>query len=257
MSDGGCGEPHFYYEVRRGFLGGLGFWKIWWIFCLRTEIFFRTVDDILRNVFFIIITPYFLLHHCKKPRYSSGSCHLEVQLLGDKHGNVCALSGRDCSSQRRFQKIFEEGPPSVADPDVFHEMQLSAMRLAQQVGYTGAGTVEFLYNRHSKEYYFLELNPRLQVEHPVTECITGVNIPAAQLQIGSGCSLHEIADIRRYFLRGLEDTVNVADVSKPLDFSRKIPVRNHCIAARITAENPEDGFMPNSGTITKVGFICF
>lgn len=145
--------------------------------------------------------------HDHVPRYSSGSCHLEVQLLGDKHGNVCALSGRDCSSQRRFQKIFEEGPPTVADPDVFHEMQLAAMRLAQQVGYTGAGTVEFLYNRLSKKYYFLELNPRLQVEHPVTECITGVNIPAAQLQIGAGCSLHEIPDIRAFFQRWEEGIV--------------------------------------------------
>ncbi|CAD7961548.1 unnamed protein product [Amoebophrya sp. A120] len=203
----------------------------------------------------VVNSPIFIM------KYSSGACHLEVQLLGDEHGNVCALSGRDCSTQRRFQKIFEEGPPTVADPDVFHEMQLAACRLARQVGYRGAGTVEYLYDPKRKEAYFLELNPRLQVEHPVTECITGVNIPAAQLQIGMGVALHDIPDIRRYFLRGIEEQnkdggqgETTSNYIKELDFTRKVPMYSHCIAARITAENPEDGFLPCSGNIRKIDF---
>ncbi|CAD7971753.1 unnamed protein product [Amoebophrya sp. A25] len=210
----------------------------------------------------VIGSPIFIM------KYSAGACHLEVQLLGDEHGNVCSLSGRDCSTQRRFQKIFEEGPPTVADPDVFHEMQMAACRLAKQVGYRGAGTVEYLYDPKKKAGAFLELNPRLQVEHPVTECITGVNIPAAQLQIGMGVPLHRITDVRRYFLRGSEEeedggvatSYGVADVTRglldtrELDFTRKVPVYRHCIAARITAENPEDGFLPCSGKIRKVDF---
>lgn len=100
--------------------------------------------------------------------------HLEVQIVGDEYGNAVALNGRDCSTQRRFQKIFEEGPPIVAPKDIFKEMERSAQRLTKTIGYIGAGTVEYLYNAASNKYYFLELNPRLQVEHPVTEGLTGM-----------------------------------------------------------------------------------
>lgn len=208
-------------------------------------------------------------------KYSSGACHLEVQILGDLYGNVCALSGRDCSTQRRFQKIFEEGPPTVADPIIFHQMQLAAMRLTASIGYVGAGTIEYLYNIASKEYYFLELNPRLQVEHPVTECITGVNLPACQLQIGMGVPLHKIADIGRFYSRvpgavtyakgaellasaspqaGPDDLANAGVRVEKIDFQVRVPITNHCIAARVTAENAEDGFLPCSGLIKKIEF---
>ena len=92
-----------------------------------------------------------------------GARHLEVQIVGDQHGNAVALNGRDCSTQRRFQKIFEEGPPSVCPPEIFKQMERSAQRLTQNIGYQGAGTVEFLFNADTKKFYFLELNPRLQV----------------------------------------------------------------------------------------------
>jgi carbamoylphosphate synthase large subunit len=92
-----------------------------------------------------------------------GARHLEVQIVGDEHGNAVALNGRDCSTQRRFQKIFEEGPPIVAKPETFKAMERAAQRLTQSIGYTGAGTVEYLYNEERDEFYFLELNPRLQV----------------------------------------------------------------------------------------------
>lgn len=97
--------------------------------------------------------------------------HLEVQLLGDCYGNAIALFGRDCSVQRRHQKIIEEAPVSVAPQEVLRHMEQSAVNLAKLVGYTSAGTVEYLYEPLTKKYYFLELNPRLQVEHPTTEMV--------------------------------------------------------------------------------------
>jgi biotin carboxylase len=129
-------------------------------------------------------------------------------------------------------------------------MQQAACRLTKSIGYSGVGTVEYLYDIEKKKFYFLELNPRLQVEHPVTESVTGVNIPSVQLQIGMGIPLHEMSDIRKYFLRGLPGP----DVGQALDFSRRVPIYNHCIAARITSENPEDAFMPCSGAINRIDF---
>ena len=131
-------------------------------------------------------SPMFMMQLCTEAR------HLEVQIVGDEHGNAVAFNGRDCSTQRRFQKIFEEGPPIVAKPDIFLEMEKAAQRLTQNIGYIGAGTVEYLYNAATDKYFFLELNPRLQVEHPVTEGITGVNMPAdAQLQVAMGIRFTE------------------------------------------------------------------
>jgi acetyl-CoA carboxylase / biotin carboxylase 1 len=97
--------------------------------------------------------------------------HLEVQLLADQYGNAIALFGRDCSVQRRHQKILEEAPVTVADSDATSNMEKAAVRLAKLVGYVSAGTVEYLYEPTTKEFYFLELNPRLQVEHPTTEMV--------------------------------------------------------------------------------------
>jgi len=159
------------------------------------------------------------------------------------------LSGRDCSTQRRFQKIFEEAPPVIADPEIFKEMERAAMRLTALVGYSGAGTVEYLYSATEHKYYFLELNPRLQVEHPVTEGITGVNLPATQLQIAMGIPLCAIPDIRRFY--GLDS----ADVSN-IDFftTDYPPITCHVMASRITAENPDEGFKPTSGKIDTIKF---
>lgn len=175
--------------------------------------------------------------------------HLEVQILGDEYGNTLALNGRDCSTQRRFQKIFEEGPPIVAKPAVFREMEKSAMRLTSLVGYRGAGTVEYLYSAATDTYCFLELNPRLQVEHPVTEGITGVNLPATQLQIAMGIPLYNVPDIRRFY--GLDP----ADVT-PINFMETDypPITSHVCASRITAENPDEGFKPTSGKIHSIRF---
>lgn len=101
-----------------------------------------------------------MMQLCKNAR------HLEVQIVGDEHGNAVALNGRDCSTQRRFQKIFEEGPPTIAKPETFREMEKAAMRLTKSIGYSGAGTVEYLYNAADDKFFFLELNPRLQVSSP-------------------------------------------------------------------------------------------
>ena len=162
--------------------------------------------------------------------------------MGDEYGNAVALNGRDCSTQRRFQKIFEEGPPTIANPAVFREMEKAAQRLTRNIGYVGAGTVEYLYNANTQEYFFLELNPRLQVEHPVTEGITGVNLPATQLQVAMGIPLNRIPDIRKFYGRDVDD-------DSAIDFMEDdyvLPER-HLIAARITAENPDEGFKPTSG----------
>nr|CAD7427552.1 unnamed protein product [Timema monikensis] len=108
--------------------------------------------------------------------------HLEVQLLADQYGNAISLFGRDCSIQRRHQKIIEEAPAVIARQEIFEDMERAAVRLAKMVGYVSAGTVEYLYDTDGN-YYFLELNPRLQVEHPCTEMVADVNLPAAQLQV--------------------------------------------------------------------------
>lgn len=169
------------------------------------------------------------------------SRHLEVQLLCDRHGNVCSLFTRDCSVQRRHQKIVEEGPavaasqvcsksccrvghvgltshwvaacpfaahsehPLSRSQEMLRDMERCARALARSVAYEGAATVEYLYSIEEKRYYFLELNPRLQVEHPVTEGITGVNIPASQLLVGMGVPLWRIPNIRASY--GLDPKV--------------------------------------------------
>ncbi|ORZ36812.1 carboxyl transferase domain-domain-containing protein [Catenaria anguillulae PL171] len=190
-------------------------------------------------------------------RLARGARHLEVQILADAYGNVISLFGRDCSVQRRHQKIIEEAPVTIAEPDVFEKMEMSAVRLAQLVGYVNAGTVEFLYDPESKEFYFLELNPRLQVEHPTTEIVSGVNIPAAQLQVAMGIPLHRIPHIR--LLYGLQPhTTSDIDFhfSNPTSatIQRRPAPTGHVIACRITAENPDAGFKPSGGQLTELNF---
>jgi acetyl-CoA carboxylase / biotin carboxylase 1 len=185
----------------------------------------------------------FMMQLCKNAR------HLEVQIVGDEHGNAVAFNGRDCSTQRRFQKIFEEGPPTIAKPETFRQMELAAMRLTSSIGYIGAGTVEYLYNAATDKFFFLELNPRLQVEHPVTEGLTGINLPATQLQVAMGIPLSRIPEVRRFYDRDSYGTDSIDFINEPY---RKIT--NHVIAARITAENPDEGFKPTSGRIERVKF---
>ena len=186
-------------------------------------------------------------------KLASNSRHLEVQLLADQYGNAIALNGRDCSVQRRHQKIIEEGPPVAAPRDVWNEMEKAAVSLAKAVGYTNAGTVEYLYSEIENKFFFLELNPRLQVEHPVTEMITNVNLPAAQLQISMGIPLYNISSIRELF--GL-DRFESNPAKRIIDFdtAKRCDPSGHCIAVRITAENAEAGFKPTSGGIQELNF---
>ena len=183
-------------------------------------------------------------------KLATKSRHLEVQLLADMHGNVCSVFSRDCSVQRRHQKIVEEGPVTIAGPDMLKDMERCARSLARSVKYVGAATVEYLYSMEDDQYCFLELNPRLQVEHPVTEWISGVNIPACQLLIAQGVPLHAIPDIRRLY--GMD-----ADGTDSIDFenvSARIPPSGHVMAVRITAENANDGFKPTAGRIEEISF---
>ncbi|EGY22236.1 hypothetical protein VD0002_g8026 [Verticillium dahliae] len=183
--------------------------------------------------------------------------HLEVQLLADQYGNNISLFGRDCSVQRRHQKIIEEAPVTIAKDATFKAMEDAAVRLGRLVGYVSAGTVEYLYSHSDDKFYFLELNPRLQVEHPTTEMVSGVNLPAAQLQVAMGIPLHRIRDIR--LLYGVDPKT-----STEIDFEFKDPgsektqrrprPKGHTTACRITSEDPGEGFKPSNGVMHDLNF---
>jgi len=183
--------------------------------------------------------------------------HLEVQLLADQYGNNISLFGRDCSVQRRHQKIIEEAPVTIAKQVTFKKMEEAAVRLGRLVGYVSAGTVEYLYSHADDKFYFLELNPRLQVEHPTTEMVSGVNLPAAQLQVAMGLPLHRIKDIR--LLYGVD-----AKTATEIDFDftnpesektqRRPTPKGHTTACRITSEDPGEGFKPSNGVLHDLNF---
>ncbi|QIW94738.1 hypothetical protein AMS68_000256 [Peltaster fructicola] len=154
--------------------------------------------------------------------------HLEVQLLADQYGQNISIFGRDCSVQRRHQKIIEEAPVTIANQKTFQKMEKAAVSLGKLVGYVSAGTVEYLYSHSDDKFYFLELNPRLQVEHPTTEMVSGVNLPAAQLQVAMK-----------------EDSALA---------QRRPHPKGHCTACRITSEDPGEGFKPSSGTMHELNF---
>ena len=183
--------------------------------------------------------------------------HLEVQLLADQYGNNISLFGRDCSVQRRHQKIIEEAPVTIAKQPTFQAMERAAVSLGRLVGYVSAGTVEYLYSHSDDKFYFLELNPRLQVEHPTTEMVSGVNLPAAQLQIAMGIPLHRVRDIR--LLYGVDPNTSVDidfDFSKEESYQtqRRPQPKGHTTACRITSEDPGEGFKPSSGTMHELNF---
>ncbi|KAI5951033.1 ACC1 [Candida jiufengensis] len=183
--------------------------------------------------------------------------HLEVQLLADQYGTNISLFGRDCSVQRRHQKIIEEAPVTIARKETFSEMENAAVRLGKLVGYVSAGTVEYLYSHSEDKFYFLELNPRLQVEHPTTEMVTGVNLPAAQLQIAMGIPMHRIRDIRTLYGADPHSASEIDFEFSSVDAlksQRKPSPKGHCTACRITSEDPGEGFKPSGGSLHELNF---
>lgn len=159
-------------------------------------------------------------------KYLENPKHIEVQILGDKHGNVMHLFERDCSVQRRNQKVIEFAPSLTLDSKRRHEICNAAVRLMQGVHYQNAGTVEFLVTKDN--FYFIEVNPRIQVEHTVTELITGVDIVRSQILVAQGANLH-------------------ADLHLPEQ--KDLTMSGYAIQCRVTTEDPENNFMPDTGKI--------
>ncbi|MCY7348295.1 MAG: acetyl-CoA carboxylase biotin carboxylase subunit [Pyrinomonadaceae bacterium] len=152
--------------------------------------------------------------------------HIEIQIFADKHGNYVHLGERECSIQRRHQKVIEECPSPINSAELRAAMGMSAIKVAQAVDYVGAGTVEFLVSDETREFYFLEMNTRLQVEHPVTELVTGIDLVREQIRVAFGEKLSFTQD--------------------------DIEWKNHAIECRVYAEDPENNFLPSPGKITRL-----
>src|SRR5215203_463705 len=152
--------------------------------------------------------------------------HIEIQIFGDTHGNVVHLGERECSIQRRHQKVIEECPSPINDPDLRAAMGAAAVKIARAASYVGAGTVEFLVSDVTRDFYFLEMNTRLQVEHPVTELVTGFDLVREQIRVAAG---------------------------RPLSFTQdEVAWTGHAVECRVYAEDPEQNFMPSPGRITHL-----
>jgi pyruvate carboxylase len=162
-------------------------------------------------------------------RYIPRAKHIEVQILGDKHGRVVHLHERDCSVQRRHQKVIEIAPSIDLDPKVREELCAAAVKLCKEIKYNNAGTVEFLYDQDTREWFFIEMNPRIQVEHTVTEVITGIDLVRSQILIADGKPMHS------------------PEVGIPAQAA--IPRNGFAVQARITTEDPENKFQPDYGRI--------
>lgn len=155
-------------------------------------------------------------------KYVEEPRHIEFQILADQFGNVVHLGERDCSMQRRHQKLLEESPSSALTPELRKEMGEAAIKAVKAANYSSVGTIEFLLDKHS-QFFFIEMNTRIQVEHPVTELVTGVDLIKEQIRIAAG---------------------------EPLSFKQEdIKIRGWAIECRINAENPEKNFLPSPGTI--------
>jgi acetyl-CoA carboxylase biotin carboxylase subunit len=157
--------------------------------------------------------------------YITNARHIEVQILADRFGNVVHLGERDCSYQRRYQKLLEEGPASDLPDDLRAGLHEAAITIARELKYVGAGTIEFVVDLDTGSFSFLEINTRVQVEHPVTEMITGVDIVRQQLRVAGGQAL----------------SIRQEDVT----------LSGHAIECRINAEVPEEGFRPSPGRLTQ------
>lgn len=155
-------------------------------------------------------------------RYVSSPRHIEIQVLGDTHGNIVHLFERECSIQRRHQKVIEEAPSSILSPEIRNKMGKCAVDVARSVNYVGAGTVEFILDENL-DFFFLEMNTRLQVEHPVTELITGLDLVKEQIKIARG---------------------------EPLSYQQEdLKINGHAIELRVYAEDPENNFLPDIGVL--------
>jgi len=162
-------------------------------------------------------------------KYIPNARHIEVQILGDHYGNIIHLSERDCSLQRRHQKILEEAPSTVLSPQLREKICHAAVAIAKSIRYQSAGTIEFVFDQDRREFYFLEMNTRIQVEHPVTEQITGVDLVQEQMHIAN---------------------------QEPLRYAQKdIHLKGHAIECRINAESPNNGFCPTPGRIEQWTFL--
>src|SRR6202022_2287898 len=163
-------------------------------------------------------------------KYLPRARHLEVQVLADHHGNLLHLYERDCSVQRRHQKVVEVAPAPNLSPSIRAELCDAAVRLARKANYRNAGTVEFLYDVDSRKWYFIEVNPRIQVEHTVTEVVTGIDIVRAQILVAQGQKLHE----------------------PPLSLPKQenVPLYGTALQCRVTTEDPEKNFAPDFGKIS-------
>jgi len=156
-------------------------------------------------------------------RYIEHPRHIEIQLLGDKHGNLIYFPERECSIQRRHQKVIEEAPSTLVDPELRRKLGEAAVQAARAVDYDSAGTVEFIVAGLTREFFFLEMNTRLQVEHPITEMITGIDICKEMIRSAAGC---------------------------PLAFRQEdVPLHGHAMECRIYAEDPDNKFLPTPGRI--------
>lgn len=168
--------------------------------------------------------------------------HVEVQVLGDVHGNLVHLYERDCTVQRRNQKVIERAPAPYLDQAGRAGLCASALRLMREVGYTHAGTVEFLMDADSGQFYFIEVNPRIQVEHTVTEMITGIDIVKAQIRITEGGKIGLTEDT-------LDPGGDIVDRAAGVPAQAEIPLNGHALQCRITTEDPDNGFLPDYGRL--------
>jgi pyruvate carboxylase len=162
-------------------------------------------------------------------KYIGRAKHIEVQILGDSHGNVVHLHERDCSVQRRHQKVVEIAPSVNLDPRIRRELCDAAVAISKEIGYDNAGTVEFLLDVDANEWFFIEMNPRIQVEHTVTEVITGVDLVRSQILVAQGEAMHDDA------------------IAMPAQ--DEIPRNGYAVQSRITTEDPENGFTPDYGKL--------